>query len=156
MTYRRVGLSLALAFIAVGAAALTGWTFTNWRESHAALQEFDAALSEVHQHDDPQRIDVAVTFNNHAESRTMVEFMGLDVYCRDRLILSYNWFPDDFGLAAGESVTRTFEGESNLPAEDLRDLPGEHDAWEARMRFRIAHPAQDDTFLVDIRRGLSE
>ncbi len=156
LQHSRLALALILILVAAASGTLTGWTVNNWRDSHAALQRFDAALTAVRAGEAREDFAVTVTFTNESDSRTQIEFMGLDVYCQGRLVVTHNWFPEDFSVPAREHVEETFQLQSNLPQEVLQELSGDDEDWEARMRFRISHPAQDDTFLVDVRRGLKD
>lgn len=153
MTHRKLVLSLALVAVAVGAAFLTGWTFSNYRESHSALGEFDVRFLRIERGDDLRDFVVTLSFENGAEATsTTVEFMGLGVYYRDQLIVNKYWFPEDFEVPPQGAVEEMFALESNLQLTDLSALSDDEDQWEARMRLRITHPVREGTFLVDIRR----
>ncbi len=155
MTHRKLFLSFALVAVAVGAAVLTGWTFSNFRESHSALGEFDVRFLSIERGDDLPDFVVTLSFENEAEATTTtVEFMGLGVYYQNQLIVSTYWFPEDFEIPPRGAVEELFNLESNLQYMDLSALTDDEDRWEARMRFRITHPVREGTFLVDMRRNV--
>ncbi len=157
MRYRRAALVAGLLCVLLSASAVTLTAFNNFRDSHAALGEFDVILEEVERVDELRNYKVTISLVNGAdEIPTEVEFLGLRVYSEDLLVLAEEWFPDEFVVPPGEEIEKTFELNADLREETLRGLSDEEDNWWSNIRLRISHPITKGTFVVDMDRNISE